>query len=106
MHFAGLVTLEDLITFRFYLFVYLFIYLREREPECQMGVQRESQTDSLLSSELNSGLDLRTRRYYDLSWNQESDVQPTGPPRYAPSFSYFRKGAVSETSGPGLWIYD
>jgi len=45
------------------------------------GRERESQADSPLSAEPNSGLSLRTLGH-DLSQNQESDAQPTEPPRH------------------------
>lgn len=64
----------------------LFIYFLERESACKQGEgavgegERESQVDATLSTEPDTEFDSTT-----LSQNQESDVRPSGPPRY-PSF--------------------
>ena len=56
-----------------------FIYFRERGWEWGQK-ERESQADFPLSAEPNTRLDLTTLDH-DLNQNQESDAQPTEPPR-------------------------
>lgn len=56
-------TYGDVLFFPKILFIYFFIYLRETESKCRgSGRETESQADSMLTVELDAGLDLTTLR--------------------------------------------
>jgi len=65
--------------------IFLFICLRERERKSSKCGEGEGQADFALSVEPDVGLDPMTPDH-DPSQNQESDAQPTEPPRcpYSP----------------------
>ena len=67
-------------------------YLRESMNWGEWQIERESQAGSTLSTEPDVGL-IPQPRDHDLSQNQESDTQPTEPPK-CPKREIFNNSTV------------
>ena len=83
---------SDLVSLSNIIFKHLFIYLRERvrahDGEGQRLRERETEADSLLSTESEGG-SISAPWDHDPSQNQESDTEPTTPARSPAIFLNF-----------------
>ena len=79
---------QNLYFYFLFFYFFKFIYLFERDREISSGVRAERAGESQTVQDPDAVLRLRKTWDHDLSWNRESDTQPTEPPR-CPQNLYF-----------------